>query len=111
MERRREPRFACCEEATVTLLSDPEVRVAVRVTNISVSGMTVEMARPAPPGSRLRIEFQGALAIGEVISCRSVAGGCFVGIRLEQAMNSLADLALALEGLDRLHQEDGVRTP
>ena len=93
------------------MLGEPAVRRAVRVTNTSLSGMTLEMDRPAAVGSRLRIEFQGATALGEAVRCRPAKGSYYVGIRLEQALNSLADLARMVEELEGQGQEGSVRMP
>jgi len=97
MERRREPRFAAEQSVVVTLLGAGEIRRLAQVKNVCSWVMAVEMDRPAPPGTLLRIEFEDGVALGESVHCREAAGAYYVGITLDQALKSLANLVLALE--------------
>jgi len=110
MERRREPRFAADQPVVVTLLGDREIRRPARIMNVCSWGMAVEMDCPAPPGTLLRIEFEDGIALGESLHCREAAGAYYVGITLDQALKSLANLALAVHELEGGVQEETPRT-
>jgi hypothetical protein len=97
MERRREPRFAADQSIVVTLLGGPEIRRPAEIKNFCSWGMAIEMRCPAPPGTLLRIEFDDGVVLGESVHCREAAGAYYVGITLDQALKSLANLVLALE--------------
>ena len=110
MERRREPRFAADQSISVTLLGVPEIRCPARISNVCSWGMAIKMECPAPPGTMLRIEFADGVALGEAVHCREAAGGYYVGITLDHALKSLANLALALEEPSGGAQEETPRT-
>ena len=110
MERRREPRFAAEQSVVVTLLGAGEIRRPAQVKNVCSWGMAVEMDRPAPPGTLLRVEFEDGVALGESVHCREAAGAYYVGITLDQALKSLANLAFALDELSGGAQEEKPRS-
>ncbi len=97
MKVRREPRFACWEDVVVAFPDGLQTPRPARVTNTSVTGMTLEMSVPTPVGTCLRIEFPEAVAMAETVSCRPAAGSYYVGVRLEQALGTLAELAPTLD--------------
>jgi hypothetical protein len=99
MERRREPRFAADQSVVVTLLGVQEVSRQAQIKNVCSWGMAIEMPCPAPPGTQLRVEFDDGVALGESVHCREAGGSYYVGITLDHALKSLANLALALEEL------------
>jgi hypothetical protein len=110
MERRREPRVAADQPVVVTLLGAQEIRRPAQVRNVCSWGMAIEMPCPAPPGTLLRIEFDDGVALGESLHCREAAGSYYVGITIDQALKSLANLALAVDELSGGVQEDTPRT-
>jgi hypothetical protein len=110
MERRREPRFAAEQPVVVTLLGARKIRRPAQIKNVCSSGMAIEMDRPAPPGTLLRIEFEDGVTLGESVHCREAAGSYYVGITLDQALKSLANLALAVDELSGGAQEEKPRT-
>ena len=110
MERRREPRFAADQPVVVTLLGVPETRRTAEIKNVCSWGMALEMPCPAPPGTLLRIEFADGVALGESVHCREAAGSYYVGITLDQALKSLANLALAVDEQAGGAQEETPRT-
>jgi hypothetical protein len=112
MERRREPRFAMDQPVVVTVLDAREIRRGSQVVNASALGIGLEMRCPAEPGARVRIELGEAVLTGEVVHCREAAGAYYVGVRLNQALHSLADLALALEDPARqCRRESPIESP
>lgn len=111
MERRREPRFAMDQPVVVTLLDGREIRRRAQVTNASALGVGIEMRCPVAQGARVKIEFGEAVALGEVVHCREAAGAYYVGVRLEQALKSVADLATEFDRLERQEAESVSQAP
>ncbi len=97
MERRREERFAMEHPAVVTILDGDGTRRGSQVINASAWGIGLEMRCPVAPGAMMRIEFVEAVFVGEVAHCRQAAGAYYVGVKLDRAVESLANLATALE--------------
>jgi hypothetical protein len=89
------------QPVVVTLLGGREVRRRAQVTNASAWGVGIEMQCPVARGALLRIDFGEAVALGEVLHCREAAGAYYVGVKLDQALKSVADLALELDRLER----------
>jgi hypothetical protein len=110
MDRRREPRFAADQPVVVTLLGIPEIRRTAQIKNVCSWGMAIEMPCPAPPGTLLKIEFEDGVALGESVHCHDVTGAYYVGVTLDQALKSLANLALAIEDSADGVQEETPRT-
>jgi hypothetical protein len=88
------------QPVVVTLLDGREVRRRAQVTNASAWGVGIEMRCPVAQGARLRIEFGDSVSLGEVVHCREVAGSYYVGVKLHQALKSVADLAAELDLLE-----------
>jgi len=99
MERRREPRFAMDRPVVVTVLDGRETRRGAQVTNASVWGIGIEMRCPVAQGALVRIEFDEAVILGEVVHCREAAGSYYVGVKLDQALRSFDNLAGALDAI------------
>ena len=93
---------ACC--------GGPEIRRPAEIKNFCSWGMAIEMRCPAPPGTLLRIEFDDGVVLGESVHCREAAGAYYVGITLDQALKSLANLAFALDELSGGAQEEKPRS-
>jgi hypothetical protein len=47
----------------------------------------------------MRIEFEDSVVLGETVYCCEAAGSYYVGVKLDQAIQSLSDLAGALDDL------------
>lgn len=99
------------QPVVVTLLDGRETRRRAQVTNASAWGVGIEMRCPVAQGALLRIEFGEAVALGEVVHCREAAGSYYVGVKLEQALKSVADLATELERLERPAAESVAQAP
>lgn len=99
MERRREPRFAMDQPVVVTVLDGREIRRGAQVTNASAWGIAIEMRCEVAPGALMRIEFEDSVVLGETVYCCEAAGSYYVGVKLDQAIQSLSDLAGALDDL------------
>ena len=93
MDQRREPRFEVDQPVAVTVLCEPQTRIAARVKNASGRGLGLVTAAPLPPGAALRIEIQDAIVLGEAIYCREDPEGHFIGVELDQVLVGLTELA------------------
>jgi hypothetical protein len=87
------------QTVVVTVLDGREIRRSSQVINASAWGVGLEMRCSVAQGALLRIEFDEAVAIGQVVHCREAAGSYYVGVKLEQALKSLSDLGGALDDL------------
>ena len=92
MEQRAEMRFAIDQPVAVVLLGGQEFRETAQVTNVSAAGLQLMLDRYVPVGSAIKIELGNALALGEVVYCRTEGSHSLVGIKLEQVLNGLAEL-------------------
>jgi hypothetical protein len=70
--------------ATLHIAGETE-SIRVRVSDMSASGMGIELFKALPLGTRVCVSFTEGLAFGEVRFCRQKAADCFViGFRLEE---------------------------
>jgi hypothetical protein len=92
MEQRREPRFAADKEVPVTLMRGREFRLLGQARNVSPRGMALELRMPVSTGSRLRVEMESGPVFGEVVYCRKIDDGYFVGVKLEAKLENLAEI-------------------
>ena len=86
-DRRAEPRLAVDEDATLHLLR-PSVgdRIAVRIMDISQSGVGFRSPQSIPIGTLVHIRIRGTIvAIGQVRYSASVEGEYYAGILVEHA--------------------------
>ncbi len=70
--------------ATLHIAGEAE-SIRVKVSDMSGSGMGIELAKALPLGARVCVSFAQALAFGEVRFCREKAPDVFlIGFRLEE---------------------------
>jgi hypothetical protein len=93
MEQRREPRFHNDQRLTLTVLNDPQVRIAAFVRNTSGRGLGLFSTDPVVPGAAIRIEIDDSIVLGEAVYCRSEQTGYFICIELDQVLVGLTELA------------------
>ncbi len=87
----------------LSLLADPPRIVAVRIENISGSGLRLALREPIPRDAAVRIDLNDSLLLGEVCYCAPSAEGYTAGIMLE---HSLAHLESLQSLRNHLLQED-----
>jgi hypothetical protein len=92
MDQRCEPRFAADQSVTITALGENQFRQTAKVRNASGSGLGLVVETEISPGTALRIEWEDAFVLGEVMYCRPMENGHFVGVQLEQMLHGLSDL-------------------
>ena len=77
--------------------------------NAASWGISIEFDRPAPPGEAMTIEFGDSIVAGEVTCCRAAGGAYYIGVKLEQALRTVAALSGLLD--DAARPQDSVWTP
>ena len=92
MDKRSEPRLAADRQIAITVLGEHPSHQFALVKNASESGLGLLVADEIPAGSALRIELGDDIVLGEVMYCRRMDGGCFVGVQLEQMLRGLHEL-------------------
>ena len=92
MEQRCEARLPDDRSLTITILGEREFRHAARVKNASGSGLGLLVGTRVAPGTALRIELEDELLLGEVMYCRPMEGGYFIGVQLEQMLRGLREM-------------------
>ena len=96
---------------TVTVLDGRGIRRGAQVTNASAWGIGLEMRCAVAPGALMRIEFEDSVVLGKAVHCREAAGSYYIGVKLDQALKSLSDLAGTLDDLARQAPDRIARTP
>jgi hypothetical protein len=82
-ERRRYPRVATDEAASVQILNPFSVDVwDVRIVDVSEGGLRIYTPHPLPTESLIRIRMQHSVACGDVRHCTPADNWFYAGIRL-----------------------------
>ncbi len=110
MDTRKQVRVPADGITAVTVLGEPDIRLDGRVKDVSRQGMGIEVARKVPPGSAIKIETADDLFLGEVVHCRAVDDGWFLGIRISQVLSGLAALGSMVREFEAFLHPAG-RTP
>jgi hypothetical protein len=84
------------QTATVTGLKSG-VLLTGRIAEVSGSVMRVFTGQPLTSGETVKVECEDTLWLGEVSFCKQVARGYAAGIKLEQALYGMAELARIAE--------------
>jgi hypothetical protein len=86
-DKRSEPRLFIDEPAMLHILR-PSVsdRIAVRILDMSQSGLGLRSSQPLPEGALVHVRIRGTLiAVGEVRYSAAVDGEYYSGVRVEHA--------------------------
>ena len=92
MERRREPRIACYQRATLTLLRGKRRTILCHVIDLSGHGMRIVLDEPVPANTPISIEIGDWMALGEVRYSRPEYSHYAVGLELDQVVIGLREL-------------------
>jgi hypothetical protein len=77
--RRREARIPTGEQFTVGIVGNTgTVRCQGTVTDKSPSGMGLRFSRPVSPGTRIYMEMESVMALGEIRHCHATTDGKFI---------------------------------
>jgi hypothetical protein len=87
-DRRRDPRIATDDPASMTLVDTwTSARLPIRVLDVSKSGLRLSTPQPLSKGTLLQIHVHGKLAIAEVRYCRSVGSDFHIGVLFESVFS------------------------
>lgn len=92
MERRREPRFECIQDAQLADLETGETYPAT-IVNISGRGMQILLDRAVPINTAIRVDYADHLLLGDVCYCLEDGGRFRAGIALAHSLTGIATLA------------------
>jgi hypothetical protein len=104
MEHRREGRIPIEQPIVLTLLGEPEIRLAASVKNASPRGIGVVIAAPVNPGAAVKIEIGDSIFLGEATHCRTTEDGYFVGIELTEVLTGLAALSKLAQEFQEVYE-------
>jgi hypothetical protein len=93
VDRRSEPRFDTEKSIVVTLLGAGGVTLPGVAIEISGSGMRLLLNRAIPVGAAVKAETEDSMMLGEVCYCEAQAIGFLVGLKLNQVLSGLGELA------------------
>ena len=93
MERRREPRIQAHETVELTVLGNGGYTILAHAVQLSGRGMRLVLDRPIAVSAAIKVHAGDWLALGEVCYCRKELSHYAVGLRLEQALVGLWELA------------------
>lgn len=88
---RQEPRFEVHEAVKVTVLNVPtHPLVDGRVSDLSRSGLGLELVTPIPAGCSVKVELTSMVVLGEVKHCKKTEGGFKAGVQIETVLDRRA---------------------
>jgi|SRR6185295_9431348 len=97
MGQRRDFRFDTDQAVGLIVLggvSQNDVRLNASMTNLSGRGLSLTTESSVPVGAAVRIDVNDNILLGEVCHSRQTGPSTFIcGVHLEQALNSVEDLA------------------
>lgn len=93
MERRREPRFFSNERAFVTVLGATEIILCAEAVDVSGRGLKLHSTIPIAAGAAVKIQMNDSLMLGEVCYSAPDGGRFTIGIKIEQMLTGLKELA------------------
>lgn len=105
MDRRREPRFECKQNACITLLDGSPVPLEGTLVNISADGARLTVGEPLPINVPVRVDVGETLLLGDVCYCQPEAEGYSVGIALAHAVVEATSLNALLTNLENPQPE------
>jgi hypothetical protein len=102
--RRREERIPTGEQFTVGIVSNNgTVRCQGTVVDKSASGLGVRFSRSVAPGTRIYVEMESVMALGEVRHCSATTNGQFIaGVAIVEFLPDSRGRNKFTEILDRL---------
>lgn len=93
VERRSEPRFESQKTIILTLLEEDGLALPALAVELSGSGMRLILSRAVPVGAAVKIEPDDSMILGEVCYCEPHAHGYLIGLKLQQMLSNLNELA------------------
>jgi hypothetical protein len=99
MERRREARIRADKPVELTVLGQEQASGPAQVTEFSGHGLQVVLHRPIPVNSAVKVEGEDWLMLGEVCYCRQEGIHFVAGLKIDQTLENLDELAKLNENL------------
>src|SRR5579864_1087612 len=99
MERRREARIRADKPVELTVLGQEEASGPAQVTEFSGHGLQVVLHRSIPVNSAVKVEGEDWLMLGEVCYCRQEGIHFVAGLKIDQTLENLDELAKLNENL------------
>jgi hypothetical protein len=99
MERRREARIRADKPVELTILGNEEASGPAQVIEFSGHGLQVVLHRPIPVNSAIKVEGEDWMMLGEVCYCRQEGIHFLAGLKIDQTLDNLNELAKLNENL------------
>ncbi len=93
MVRRREPCIRSYETVQLTVLGDKGYSIAGHAIQLSAHGMRLVLDEPIPVAATVKVAGIDWMSLGEVCYCIQERSHYAVGLRLDQALVGLEELA------------------
>ena len=93
MERRREARIRADKPVELTVLGDEESSGPAQAIEFSGHGLQLVIHRPIPVNAAVKVEGDDWMMLGEVCYCRQEGIHFVAGLRIEQTLENLQELA------------------
>jgi hypothetical protein len=93
MERRREARIRTDKPVELTVLGNDEASGPAQAIEFSGHGLQLVLHRPIPVNAAVKVEGDDWMMLGEVCYCRQEGIHFVAGLRIEQTLENLQELA------------------
>ncbi len=102
--RRREARIPTGEQFTIGIVSNTGTQHCLgTVTDRSPSGLGIRFSRPVAPGTRIYVEMESVMALGEVRHCHATTDGHFIaGVAIAEFLPDARSRTKFTEIIDKL---------
>lgn len=99
MERRREVRIRTDTPVELTVLGSGEASGPAQAVEFSGHGLQVVVHRPIPVNAAVKVEGDNWMMLGEVCYCRPEGIHFVAGLKIDQTLENLRELAELNENL------------
>ena len=103
VERRKEFRYPANRRAQVRILSEEssgsDIELPCVLLNMSGQGVSIRLDRAIPASAAVRIDLNDSILLGEVCHCEPSGDSFDCGVRLDQALTSVTDLARLMSSI------------
>src|SRR5579864_7498918 len=93
MERRREARIRTDKPVELTVLGNDEASGPAQAIEFSGHGLQVVLHRPIPVNAAIKVEGDDWMMLGEVCYCRQEGIHFAAGLKIDQTLENLQELA------------------
>jgi len=93
MERRREARIRTDKPVELTVLGSEEASGPAQAIEFSGHGLQLVLHRPIPVNAAVKVEGDDWMMLGEVCYCRQEGIHFVAGLKIDQTLDNLQELA------------------